>query len=194
MKNLLGYGFAVLIAAGAITFEMSESLVFWELAFTDENWFMAYLGFFLTSIAMLGYFYDFLYKAKGKTQKTTAIVMSILCGIGSLATAGYGFKINAFDKYNFEFTKSDLTLMSILVVVLVALHILALFIYYGGDAIAAAWKDDDKDGIPNFLDNTDNRHVNQQPMTQYNSDLAALRAELAALKAEKENPTPAAKP
>lgn len=207
MKKFLGYGFSILIGAGAMLFEMSESITFWNLAFSQKDWFMAYLGFFMTSIAMLGYFYDFLYKAKGRTQKTVALVMAIVCALGSIATAAFGFKISAFDKYHFAFNESDIQLMSILVMVLVAAHLIALFIYYGGDAIANAWKDDDKDGIPNFLDAHNTLPVSQptallapppailsaptlESTRQYQSEIDMLRAELDEMK--KANPTKAA--
>lgn len=152
MKKLLGYGFAIMIGVGAITFEMLESLNFWSIAFPPDKWYLAYLGFFLTSIAMLGYFYEFLFTAAGKTQKTTALVMMVVCGVGSLLTAGVGFQITAYATQGFQFTKDELEYMALIVQGLIAMHIIALFIYYGGDAIAQAWKDDDGDGVPNILD------------------------------------------
>jgi len=157
MKKMIGYGFAVLVGAGALTFEMMESLNFWRLAFPVDKWFLSYLGFFLTSIAMLGYFYEFLYVAVGKTQKTVSLIMAIVCGIGALLTAGIGFKITSYAAQGFQFTQTDLAYMAIIVQALIGLHILALFVFYGGDAIAKAWQDDDGDGVPNFLDRKDNR-------------------------------------
>ena len=161
MKKMIGYGFAVLVGAGALAFEMSESLNFWRLAFPADKAFLAYLGFFLTSVAMLGYFYEFLYVAVGKTQKTVAIVMAIICGLGALLTAGMGFQITSYSAQGWEFTKADMESMAIIVQGLIAAHILALFVFYGGDAIAKAWKDDDGDGIPNILDKHDNRKDNK---------------------------------
>lgn len=200
MKKLIGYGFSILVGAGAIAFEMLESLNFWNIAFTVEKWYLAYLGFFLTSIAMLGYFYDFLFKAKGRTQKTVAFVMMLFCGIGALLTAGVGFQITSYAANGFQFSKSDLAYMALIVQALIAVHILALFIYYGGDAIVQAWQDEDGDGTPNWRDpdykknKQQNQHNNQnqprpqnnQPMNQNAADaeLVQLRKENARLKAE----------
>ena len=200
MKKLLGYGFAILIGVGAITFEMLESLNFWSIAFPPDKWYLAYLGFFLTSIAMLGYFYEFLFTAVGKTQKTTALVMMVVCGIGSLLTAGVGFQITSYAAQGFQFTKDELEYMALIVQGLIAMHIIALFIYYGGDAIAQAWKDDDGDGVPNFADpdykkgKGNNRPPQNQPMHSNAADtalIAELQSKLAALEkanAEQKDP------
>lgn len=177
MKKLLGYGFSILVATGAIVFEMLESLNFWSIAFPPEKWYLAYLGFFLTSIAMLGYFYDFLFKAKGRTQKTVAVVMMIVCGIGALLTAGVGFQITSYAAQGFRFTKDELAYMALIVQGLIAMHILALFVYYGGDAIVQAWQDDDGDGTPNFLDPDYKKNKAQnQPMHSNASDLALIKS------------------
>jgi len=187
MKKMIGYGFAVLVGAGALAFEMSESLNFWRLAFPADKAFLAYLGFFLTSVAMLGYFYEFLYVAVGKTQKTVAIVMAIICGLGALLTAGMGFQITSYSAQGWEFTKADMESMAIIVQGLIAAHILALFVFYGGDAIAKAWKDDDGDGIPNILDKHDNRKDNKgmRPAYSYEQEIASLKAKLEATNSAK---------
>jgi len=90
--------------------------------------------------------------------------------------------------------------MALIVQGLIAMHIIALFIYYGGDAIAQAWKDDDGDGIPNFADpdykkgKGNNRQQQNQPMhsNAAETELIQLREENARLKASQkptENPT-----
>ena len=183
MKKMIGYGFAVLVGAGALTFEMMESLNFWRLAFPVDKWFLSYLGFFLTSIAMLGYFYEFLYVAVGKTQKTVSLIMAIVCGLGALLTAGIGFKITSYAAQGFQFTQTDLAYMAIIVQALIGLHILALFVFYGGDAIAKAWQDDDGDGVPNFLDRKDNRPSKPMNINAMESRIAQLKAENERLKA-----------
>ena len=177
MKKMIGYGFAVLVGAGALAFEMSESLNFWRLAFPADKAFLAYLGFFLTSVAMLGYFYEFLYVAVGKTQKTVAIVMAIICGLGALLTAGMGFQITSYSAQGWEFTKADMESMAIIVQGLIAAHILALFVFYGGDAIAKAWKDDDGDGVPNIIDPDYKKNKGQKP--QQNQPMHSNAADLA---------------
>jgi len=186
MKKMIGYGFAVLVGVGALTFEMMESLNFWRLAFPVDKWFLSYLGFFLTSIAMIGYFYEFLFVAVGKTQKTVSLIMAIVCGVGALLTAGLGFKITSYAAQGWQFTQTDLAYMAIIVQALIGLHIIALFVFYGGDAIAKAWQDDDGDGVPNFLDRKDNRP--QKPV-----NVNALETQIAQLKAElrKRDETPA---
>ncbi len=191
MKKMIGYGFAFLVGAGALAFEMSESLNFWRLAFPAEKAFLAYLGFFLTSIAMLGYFYEFMYVAVGKTQKTVSLVMAFVCGIGALLTAGMGFQITSYTAQGWEFTKSDMEYMSLIVQGLIAAHVVALFVFYGGDAIANAWKDDDGDGIPNAFDRHDNRKKNNEeiamrPIKSYQQQIAALQMELEASKRAQE--------
>lgn len=190
MKKMIGWGFAALVGAGALAFEMSESLNFWRLAFPAEKAFLAYLGFFLTSIAMLGYFYEFMYVAVGKTQKTVSLVMAFVCGIGALLTAGVGFQITSYTAQGWEFTKSDMQYMAIIVQGLIAAHVVALFVFYGGDAIANAWKDDDGDGIPNAFDRHDNRKKNEEiaarPIHSYQKEIDSLRMQLKAAKSEQD--------
>jgi hypothetical protein len=178
MKKMIGYGFAVLVGVGALTFEMMESLNFWRLAFPVDKWFLSYLGFFLTSIAMIGYFYEFLFVAVGKTQKTVSLLMAIVCGIGALLTAGLGFKITSYAAQGWQFTQTDLAYMAIIVQALIGLHIVALFVFYGGDAIAKAWQDDDGDGVPNFLDRKDNRTQKPVNVNALETKIAQLEAAL----------------
>ena len=185
MKKLLGYGFAVMIAVGAIAFEMLESFNFWSIAFPPDKWYLAYLGFFLTSIAMLGYFYEFMFTAVGRTQKTTALVMMAVCGIGSLLTAGVGFQITSYAAQGFQFTKDELEYMALIVQGLIAMHIIALFIYYGGDAIAQAWRDDDGDGVPNIID--PDYKKNKAHKSQQNQPMQANAAEMELVKLREEN-------
>ncbi len=186
MKKMLGYGFAIMIGVGAIAFEMLESLNFWNIAFPPDKWYLAYLGFFLTSIAMLGYFYEFLFTAVGKTQKTTALVMMIVCGFGSLLTAGVGFQITSYAAQGFQFTKDELEYMALIVQALIAMHIIALFVYYGGDAIVQAWNDDDGDGTPNFLDPDYKRNKENKGGKDYEKQLNQQREYIARLKSELE--------
>lgn len=176
MKKMIGYGFAITIGLGAITFEMLESLNFWNVAFTADKWYLAYLGFFLTSIAMLGYFYEFLFTANGKTQKTVAIVMTAVCAIGSIVTAGVGFQMTSYTAGGFEFTKDEYDYMALIVQVLIGLHLLALFVYYGGDAIVQAWRDDDSDGVPNFIDKTPKGQPTNAPAMNTNRQATAAPA------------------
>ena len=183
MKKMIGYGFAVLVGVGALTFEMMESLNFWRLAFPVDKWFLSYLGFFLTSIAMIGYFYEFLFVAVGKTQKTVSLIMAIVCGVGALLTAGLGFKITSYAAQGWQFTQTDLAYMAIIVQALIGLHIIALFVFYGGDAIAKAWQDDDGDGVPNFLDRKDNRPNKPMNVNALETRIAQLKAENERLKA-----------
>ena len=178
MKKMIGYGFAVLVGVGALTFEMMESLNFWRLAFPVDKWFLSYLGFFLTSIAMIGYFYEFLFVAVGKTQKTVSLIMAIVCGVGALLTAGLGFKITSYAAQGWQFTQTDLAYMAIIVQALIGLHIIALFVFYGGDAIAKAWQDDDGDGVPNFLDRKDNRPQKPVNVNALETKIAQLEAAL----------------
>lgn len=183
---MLGYGFAVLVGLGALTFEMLESLNFWNLAFPPEKWYLAYLGFFLTSIAMLGYFYEFIFTANGKTQKTVSLVMSVVCGIGALLTAGIGFQITAYAASGFNFTRDEIESMALIVQILIGLHILALFAYYGGDAIYLAWKDDDGDGVPNWLDKDSKK--NRAHVSTLEVEIEHLKAENAKLRSSSTTP------
>lgn len=193
MKKILGFGFQAALYLGVLAFEMIESANFFFFAFKDEQWYLAYLGFFLTSIAVLLYFYDFKFFADTKLKKTVALSMMILCAVGSVVTAGFGFNVAANQHTGFNFKPEEISAMTLAIQVLIGLHILALIVYNAGDAIYEAFTDDDGDGIPNFLDR--DRKTANKPQAQptgelvaHNADVEALRAEIAALKAQAVNP------
>jgi len=190
MKKILAIGMKVILAITVLAFEMIESMNFFLFVFPAEQWYMSYLGFGLTSIAMLVYLYLFAYDADSKLKKVIALVMMVVGVIGGLATAGFGMQIEANARGGFTFTESDISFMILAVRLLLLAHAIALVGYFAGDLVAKAFQDDDGDGVPNAFDKTDNRQpVSQDLSRQYQSQIDALMAEVQELK----NPTKAAK-
>lgn len=193
VPKVLGYALEVALYIGVLAFEMIESLNFFTFAFRGDQWYLAYLGFFMTSIATLIYFYMFKFIADTTVKKATAISMMVVCAIGSVITAGYGFNVAANEKTGFTFTQSEIDAMILAVQLLIGLHILALIVYNAADGIMEAFSDTDGDGVPNIIDKTPNgtAPVSPQPADatrQYQASIAALELRIKEL----ENPTKAA--
>lgn len=152
MKKILGLFLKVLLAIVVLVFLASESIAFFSFIFPPEKWYLAYTGFGLTSLSFLGYMYLFLYDADTKLKKTVALVMMLVGLAGELLTAGFGMQVEAWNQAGYTMLESDIDFMVLAIQALMLFHGVALIAYWIGDSIAQAFKDDDGDGVPNFLD------------------------------------------
>ena len=162
MKKMIGAGIKFVIALVVLAFLGLKSLDFFLFTTPPEQWYYAYLGFGLTGMGVIAYLFIFMWDADTKLKKTIALVMLVVCVLGEVATAGYGIQIEAWQKGGFDLAESDVKAMVLVIQLLGFLHAVALIMYTAGDAIIVALQDDDGDGIPNFLDKTDNRKYKQQ--------------------------------
>ena len=175
IKKWIALLLKLLLTVVVMFFLGSESLVFFTRVFTAEQWYMAYTGFGLTMGAMIVYLYLFLYDAETSLQKTICLLMVAVGIIGELLTAGFGMQITGSENSGFGFAESDLKFMILAVRIMMFAHAGALIFYFVGDKVIQAFKDDDKDGIPNAFDRHDNRHDrnrqnNQQPARVFQGD------------------------
>src|SRR5690349_21327271 len=157
IKKYIGAGFKIVIALVVLAFLGLRSLDFFYFVTPADQWYYAYLGFGLTSGAVVAYLIIFLWDADTELKKSIAISMLAFCILGELATAGFGLQVNAWKAGNFQITQSDFSWMILVIQLLGFAHALALVGYVAGDAIIWAFQDDDGDRIPNMLDPVDNR-------------------------------------
>lgn len=157
VKKFIGAGFKVVIGLVVLAFLGLRSLDFFYFVTPADQWYYAYLGFGLTSGAVVAYLVVFLWDADTELKKSIAIVMLGICIIGELATAGFGLQVNAWKAGGFQLTESDFSWMILVIQLLGFAHALALVGYVAGDAIIWAFQDEDGDGTINALDSVDNR-------------------------------------
>lgn len=201
IKKYIGAAIKIVIASVVIAFLGLKSLDFFTFTTPAEQWYYAYLGFGLTGGGVIAYLLIFMWDADTDLKKTVAIVMLAICIIGELTTAGFGLQIDAWEKIGYQPNDSDFAAMVLAVQLLGFAHAAALVIYTAGDAIGKAFGDEDKDGVPNFLDpdykkgKGSNQPRQQQPMhaNAADAELVQLREENARLKAAQKptdgNPT-----
>lgn len=173
IKKWIALLLKLLLAVIVMFFLGSESLTFFTRVFTAEQWYMAYTGFGLTMGAMIVYLYLFLYDAETSLQKTICLLMVLVGVIGELLTAGFGMQITGSENSGIAFAESDLKFMILAVRIMMFAHAGALIFYFVGDKVIQAFRDDDKDGIPNVFDRHDNRQDKNrpnQPQRQYASE------------------------
>lgn len=156
MKKYIALGIKAMIGLAVLLFLGLESLNFFTYTAPADQPYYAYLGFALTSGAMIGYLIIFLWDADTGLKRAIALTMMIVCLLAELVTAGFGFKINAWLKSGYELTQEAFDTMILFVQMLGMAHGLALILYIAGDPIIKAFKDDDGDGVPNVFDHTDN--------------------------------------
>ena len=152
IKKLIGGGIKVLIAVVVLLFLGLKSLDFFTFTTPPEQWYLAYLGFGLTSGGVIAYLLIFMWEADTPLRKTVSIVMLAVCVLGELATAGFGMQIDAWKQGGYQMTEADFSFMVIVVQLLGFAHALALLAYVAGDKLAEAFGDEDGDGIPNYRD------------------------------------------
>lgn len=154
MKKIIAMILKVLLAAVVLIFLGTESIGFFSFVFPPEKWYMAYTGFGLTSLSFLIYLYLFIYDATTDTKRVISLIMMAVGLVGELVTAGFGMQVEAWSQTGYVMTQSDIDFMVLAVQALMLFHGIALIGYWIGDNIVQAFKDDDKDGIPNAFDKT----------------------------------------
>jgi len=152
MKKMFGNLMEIMIGVAVVIFLGFQSINFFMFVFPDDQWYLAIFGFALTSGGLLGYLSIFLTKSKTKTEKFVSIGMMVVCLIGEILTAYFGMEISGWEKLGYSMTQTDFSFMLKVINGLALLHGVALLAYVAGDKIANAVKDDDGDGIPNFMD------------------------------------------
>jgi len=154
MKKIIAMILKVLLAVVVLIFLGTESIGFFSFVFPPEKWYMAYTGFGLTSLSFLIYLYLFIYDADSDMKRVISLIMMAVGLIGELVTAGFGMQVEAWAQTGYVMTQSDIDFMVLAVQALMLFHGIALIGYWIGDSIVKAFKDDDKDGIPNIFDKT----------------------------------------
>lgn len=151
-KKIFGFGVKILIALVVLAFLGLQSLNFFSFVFPSDQWYYAYLGFGLTSVGVVAYLIIFMTDADTALRKTIAITMMIVCVVGEVLTAGFGMQVEAWKNSGFQLAQEDYSFMILAVQVLGFAHALAMIVYFAGDEIVKAFRDDDGDGVPNIID------------------------------------------
>ena len=100
----------------------------------------------------------FLWEDASTLQRTIALVMMVVCGLGEVLAAIFGMQIEAWQKAGFTMTEQDFNGMLLVIGILGVAHFLAMFGYFAGDKIKELLTADaDQDGIPDYRDSIDNR-------------------------------------
>ena len=157
VKKIFGFCVKMLLAVVVIAFMGLQSLNFFTFVFPPDQWYYAYLGFGLTSGAVIGYLIIFMVDAATPMQKAISIGMMVISVLGEVMTAGYGIQLEAQIKTGLTLAQSDYDFMVMVVKLLGFAHGLALITYFAGDKIIEAFQDLDHDGIPDGFDKIDNR-------------------------------------
>lgn len=189
VKQWLGLGIKLILAAIVIGFEVSLSLEFFGFIYPVDKWYMAYMGLGLTSGAMLGYMYLFAFDTKTNLQRMLALVMMIASIIASIIVAGFGMQVEAWRKAGFTMAQSDIDFMIMAIRVLLFIHGAVLALYFTGDRIVVALGDADGDGIPNFVDKDYKQWKSSQKSDNNpTAELQRLREENARLRSQQAAP------
>jgi hypothetical protein len=199
VKQLMGAFAEWMVIIVVAAYLAINSLDFWIFVTPPDKPLVAYLGFGLTGGGMIAYLAILMWRADTNMKKFIAIGMLAVCTIGELLTAGFGMQIEGWKKIGLTFTATEFSTMTIIVQVLALLHALAMIVMIAGDALARAFADDDRDGIPNWKDKHDNRpQNNQQKQSQFQQGQGrpqgasmpqAYNSETKAPPPEQENPT-----
>lgn len=156
VKKWIGLALKIGLVIIIFTLEVSESMNFFGFIFPDEQWYLSYTGLALTSGAMIVYMYLFAFDTDTTLQKAIALVMAIGSLFGAVLTAGFGMQVASWERTGFQLLESDIDFMILIIRILIFVHGLAILLYFAGDKVVNAFKDDDGDGIPNWRDK-DNR-------------------------------------
>ena len=172
-RNLAYFGLGVL-TIGVLLFLGKHSLNFFIFTFSGDDELYAWAGLLLTSIGAILWMFVFKWLAETKLQKTVSLVMMFIALMGEFITAGFDMYMQAMFSGGFEFLAEELRTISVVVSGLGLVTGLALVIHFTGDQILEAFKDDDKDGIPNILDNKPARPSVLKPARLFGSDEPVL--------------------
>ncbi len=151
-KQMVSVGIEAILGIAVLAFMGFHTINFFTFIFPEEKFYLAVLGFALTSGAAIGYLIIFKFKSESGYQKTIAAVMMGASIIGEIVTAGYGMQVEAWIKSGIKMTQSDLEMMVLFVQVLALVHFVALVLYYTLDELIELFGDEDGDGVINAID------------------------------------------
>ena len=151
-RSAIGMVTKVVVIAAVLMFLGVQSYAFFGFIFPDDKWYVAMLGFGLTSGGVVAYLIMLKTDAKTPLQKTVAAFMMAVSLIGEMATAAFGMQIEGWREMGYTMTSSEFDWMIIVITGLGILHGLASVVYIAGEDIAELFADEDGDGIPNFAD------------------------------------------
>lgn len=199
VKKIFGFGVKVFLALVVLAFLGLQSLNFFSFVFPPEQWYYAYLGFGLTSGAVIAYLVIFSTDSDTPLRKAVAIGMLVVSVIGELLTAGFGMQLEAWKRTGFQLAQSDYDFMVIAVQLLGFAHAIAMILYFAGDKIIEALGDADGDGIPNFIDpdykawkQRKNQQNNNHNQSRHNPQPVPLNQEAPRVELPVADPTPGA--
>lgn len=151
------------LVAVVLAFLGLHSINFFTFVFPNDQSYLAWLGFGLTGGGAVGYLIMFLWDAGSVLKSWTSLVMTVVCSVGEVLSAIFGMQIESWSKAGFVLTEKDFNMMLLIVGILAIVHFFSLIIYFAGEKVGALFSDKDGDGIPDFIDRTDNRKVVRQP-------------------------------
>jgi hypothetical protein len=162
VKKLFGGLIKIVLAIVVFAFLGLKSIDFFLFTTPPEKWYLAYFGFGLTGGGVIGYLIILMWDADTVLKRFISILMLAVCVIGELTTAGFGLQIEAWKKSGLALAQTDFDAMVLAVQLLGFAHAGALIAYYAGDTIAKAFRDDNKNGIPDWLEKKQNNQNQKQ--------------------------------
>lgn len=142
--NLLGTFLTGALAVAVAVYLAMHSFAFFTFVFGDANEFQTYLAFALTGGGFIVYLLKFKYASITPLQKVVSFAMVLICGIGELATAGFGFQVESYAKLGIVFTQEDIDFMISAIKILALVHGVALVMDFAGDEVISFFKNDDE--------------------------------------------------
>ena len=156
-KKMIGGALTALLGVVVVVFLGMHSINFFKFTFPAEQQLFAWLGFGLTGGAGVVYLVKFITDANTPLKRVIALTMMVVSISGEIATAFYGIQVKTWEKLGFTLTETDYQNMLTVVMGLALAHAVAMIAYLAGDRVAWMFGDQDKDGIPDGWDDTDNR-------------------------------------
>lgn len=137
--KFLSGAFKVLLASLVIAFMGIHSYNFFTFTFSDKLQYFAWLGFGLTSVAVIGYLVIFKVGDGSDVQNGIAFIMMIVSLVGEVFTAGFGMQIESMGNAGIVLTKQEFQIMVYFVQGLGLTHGIALVLYFTFDQIVELW-------------------------------------------------------
>jgi DNA-binding transcriptional regulator of glucitol operon len=166
VKKLFGGLIKIVLAIVVFAFLGLKSIDFFLFTTPPDKWYLAYFGFGLTGGGVIGYLIILMWDADTVLKRFISILMLAVCVIGELTTAGFGLQIEAWKKSGLALAETDFDSMVLAVQLLGFAHAGALIAYYAGDTIAKAFRDDNKNGVPDWMEKKQNNQQNQKQQNQ----------------------------
>ena len=145
--EILAYAAKIVVSLFVVFFLGIQSINFFQFTFPADQQIYAILGFGLTGGGLIAYILILKYGAKSRLDKVISVLMLGICGIGELATAGFGMQVEVFIKEGRSLTNSDLNVMIWMVRSLCLVHGLALIAMTVGEEIIEAFGNDQNQTI-----------------------------------------------